>query len=91
MRQPGLSIDWTKHIKDDEAKRSFEQSIRGSTVALSRLRDLIRERLKIITSMETRISDYDTPSWSAKQAHRNGQRSALAELEQLLSFLDLKE
>lgn len=91
MRSPGLAIDWTKHVSDPEKKSDLEKTIRHSTVALSRLREILSERLKMIASMETRLDEYNSASWSHKQAHRNGQCSALKDIHQLLSFLDHKE
>lgn len=81
-----LSVEWFKGV-DPSKRDTFEQAIRNSTVAMSRLYELVDEWEKEIDSAEAKIDDYDNPSWSHKQAHRNGDRSRLRKLRDLLSFL----
>ena len=80
-----LPIEWTKHIKDAVKKEEFEKTIRASQTIVSRLIELLDEQISGLDKQETSISDYETPSWSEKQAHRNGQRSTLRRLKDLLS------
>lgn len=82
-----LSVDWTKHCKDAEAKANFEQLVRNSTQVLSRLQSIIKERQTNLSSEENSSTDFDSPSWAYKQAFRNGKRATLNDLDQLLSFL----
>lgn len=84
MRQ--LSLEWTKGC-DPQKKEQLEISIRNSTTALGRLYEIIAEREAELTRAECQVSDYDTPNWAVRQAHRNGERSQLRKLRDLLSFL----
>ena len=86
-RNKGLPLDWVKHLPKDE-QESFAQIVKNSTTALSRLKDILDEQLRDLAHKETKISEYDSPAWSSKQAHRNGQFAAIKKLRDLLSFLD---
>lgn len=81
-----LSLEWTKGISP-EKKADFEAAVRNSVTALGRLYDLCDEWEAELNSKETKISDYDTPNWAVRQAHRNGDRSRIRKLRELLSFL----
>lgn len=79
-----LSVLWTKHLQEPKAKEDFEALLRNSTTIAQRLRQLIEEFETECQSKETSLSEYDTPSWSYKQAHMNGQRSAYTRIKNLL-------
>jgi hypothetical protein len=81
-----LSVEWTKGL-DQKAKESLEQTIRNSTTALTRLLEIVEEREAELTRKECSVDDYDTPNWAVRQAHRNGERSQLRKLKDLLSFM----
>lgn len=89
MRQ--LSVEWFKGVPT-ERRETFEQAIRNSTTALGRLYDLLDEWEKDLDRSETTITDFDSPNWALRQAYRNGDRSRIRKLRDLLSFLkgDLK-
>lgn len=86
-RNKNLPLTWVKHLPKDE-QESFSQIVKNSTTVLSRLKDILDEQLRDLASKETKISEYDSPAWSSKQAHRNGQFAAIKQLRDLLSFLD---
>lgn len=83
----GLAVDWTKHLKDPEARKALEDSIRHSTVALGRLKAVIKEKIAVLHRAETSSEDYNNPGWAYRQADRNGRKAALKDLNDLLSFL----
>jgi hypothetical protein len=83
----GLPLEWTKGIHDPKKKEAFEATIRNSHVVLERLYDILVEREGELTSSECTVSDYDTPNWDVRQAHRNGERSQIRKLKDLLSFM----
>lgn len=85
MRQ--LSVEWFKGVPEDRRK-DFETALRNSTLALGRLYDLLGEWEEELDRAEIKITDYDTPNWSEKAAHRNGDRSRIRKLRDLLSFLN---
>jgi hypothetical protein len=73
-----------------ERKEGFEQAIRNSHFVLKQLYHIVDQWEEQLNAAESKITDYDTPSWEAKQAHRNGDRSRLRKLRDLLSFLKEK-
>jgi hypothetical protein len=80
-----MLLDWTRHLKNDEEKKSFEAALRNSHL-LNRLRDLLSEREKALTSKELSTQIYDSPSWPYLQAHINGKKEELLYLHKLLNF-----
>jgi hypothetical protein len=81
-----LSLEWTKGL-DQKAKESLEFTIRNSATALGRLFEILDQREEELTRQECNLKDYDTPNWEVRQAHRNGERSQIRKLKDLLSFL----
>jgi hypothetical protein len=82
-----LHVDWTKHLRDPEAKANFEQLVRNSVQVLSRLRDILKERQDTLEAAELSVSDLETPSWALKQSNRLGKKAAYRDTDQLTSFL----
>lgn len=82
-----LSTVWTKHLRSKEDKDNFELILRNSTQILTRLRDIIAEREKELEAQETKLSDYETPGWAYKEAHRLGRKAELRSLKELLDFI----
>lgn len=82
-----LPLPWVRHLRDQESKDKFEQSVRASVTALSRLYDLLEETEGSITKQETTIDDFASTDWAFKQAFRNGQKAQIKELKQLLQFI----
>lgn len=82
-----LSLEWFKGIPP-EKKDGFEELIRNSTTALGQLVHIVDAWEQELDRAALSTEDYDSPSWAAKQAHRNGDRSRLRKLRDLLSFLN---
>ena len=82
----GLPTPWVRHLKDPDHKLKFEQAVRASVTALSRLHDLLEETERDILNQETTTDDF-TSDWAFKQAFRNGRKAQIKELKQLLSFI----
>jgi len=81
-----LSVEWFTGVPADNKER-FEETLRNSGTIVRQLLLLIDKWEEELDAAESKTSDYDNPSWSAKQAHRNGDRSRLRKLRDLLSFL----
>lgn len=81
---------WTTHLKDPEEIKRFRQHIHNSKGVLDRLTTLMKNNEEALSSAETDPSSYESPSWAALQAHRNGYRQCLKELYKLTN-LDPKE
>jgi hypothetical protein len=82
----GISLQWVRHLRDQDSKDKLEQAIRGSVTALSRLLDLLEEQEQALNNQEASTSDFEDPNWSHKQAFRNGQKNQLKEIKKLLAF-----
>lgn len=87
QRNKGLPLEWVKHLPKNE-QESFAQIVKNSTTVLSRLKDILDERLRDLSNKEVKLTEYDSPAWSSKQAHRNGQFAAIKQLRDLLSFME---
>lgn len=81
-----LSNLWVKHLRSPEDIEALNKAILGSTVLRNRLSEIIKEKLQALDNAECSVSDYDNPSWSHKQAHRNGQKASLVEVLKLIDL-----
>ena len=74
---------WTSHLKTQEEKDRFKQTIMSSSAILTRINELLD--MKIKAAEKERISDkaYGQPSWAFKQADTNGVIRTLKEIKQL--------
>jgi len=81
---------WTKHIKDPEEKKRFENQVLGAKSVLERLQELVLEDEATLYRAEIDTSTYDKPNWDYRQAHRNGFRSCLFKYAKLID-LDQQE
>ena len=72
-----------RHARD-YCKGNYEQA----TSEVNRAKQVLESVLSLagerIEAMDFGVSDYDSPSWSAKQAHQNGKKEMLRQLEALL-------
>ena len=81
-----LATVWTSHIKDSEKKKGFEETVRNSTVALGRLKEILIEEDKALSNASLKSPNGD-PSWAFTQAHISGERNRIKKLLDLLSFM----
>lgn len=77
---------WLKGSKTPEEREQIKKMVLGSTNLLDKLRE-------ILYNMEegkrgSVLLDYDTPSWSHKQAHLNGE---LAMIKKVIDLVTIKE
>lgn len=82
---------WTKNLKTPEEKERFENSLKGSRLVLERLAQMLDEEEADIDRSEMNLDTYSTPNWAEKQAHKNGQRSMLRKIKNLISLDQQKE
>lgn len=73
-------------LNDPQAKDDLEKTLRNSTVAFTALLNLLENRKRQLDTSEIK-ENYDTASWSHKQAHRNGRRQELQDTIDLLQFI----
>jgi hypothetical protein len=84
----GLPIEWTKNLKSKSDKEDFEKTLRNSTVAMFRLKEILESWDNGLNSKELREDTYADASWAFKQAHRNGERATIKKLLDLLSYME---
>lgn len=83
----GLPAPWVRHLKDQESREKFEQSVRASVTALSRLYDLLGEQERDLLAQETSVDDFLNSDWAFKQAFRNGRKAQIREMKALLEAI----
>jgi hypothetical protein len=81
-----LATIWTRNVPN-EKKESYEQVIRSSSIALERLYEICEEWEEELTRAETKLDDFSGANWALRQAFRNGDRSRIRRVKELLSFL----
>lgn len=81
---------WTHHLKDPEEKKRFRSYIYNSKGVVDRLLEMVNQREEEINAKEMDEESYDSPSWAALQADRNGRRRELRWMKQLIT-LDQKD
>lgn len=77
---------WTSHLKTEDEKKRFENSITGSRVVFDRLLSIIDEEEKAIEQSEMDSKAYDNPAWAYKQAFKNGAKAAYRSLKKLVDL-----
>jgi hypothetical protein len=82
--------NWTNNLKSDEEKVRFRKYMYSSRGVLDRLLEMTKEMDQSLTNQEIDPDVYDSPSWAARQAHTNGYRSCLRNIQKLLT-LDQKD
>jgi hypothetical protein len=79
---------WTSNLKDQSEIDRAKQSIKNSKFALDRQTQIINSWIDEINSVELNPAIYDKQSWSALQAHYNGEKRAY---NKILRLIDLNQ
>lgn len=77
---------WTKHLKSEEDKERFRNSVLGSKYVLERLADILVGMEKEQDAIERNPQLYDLPNWDYRQAHLNGFRQCLNKINLLINL-----
>lgn len=85
-RNSKLKTAWIAGIKDPSERESFSSQVLSSQKVLDKLRQIVYN--KVLDGERVSVGDYDNPSWSHKQADRNGYLRGLREVIELLTFGD---
>ena len=81
---PRLKLEWLKDLKTDKEREEFKQYVLSSQKVLDKLREIVYNMS--INEEKVKTIDYDSPSWSHKQAHLNGKQEVYRTLLDLLTF-----
>ena len=83
-----MKTAWTQHLDTEEDKNRFRSSVRSSKDVLDRQKAIVQSLIEEIDSVELNPSIYDKSSWSALQAHYNGEKRAY---KKILTLIDLDQ
>jgi len=86
-----MKTAWTQHLKTQEEKDRFHNSVIGSRLVLERLATILTEKEKGAERVIQSLSSYDSPSWSFKAADNNGYSRAIAEIKSLINLDQQKD
>lgn len=81
-----LPLIWTADQKDAKAKDHAATAIRSSTIALTRLKAILSQRLKSLDDTEVSLEMFNS-DWSHRQACIVGQKRELRETLKLLDWV----
>lgn len=77
---------WHKHLKTDEEKTKFKNSVLGSKIVLRRLLEITKEIEDDLDRTESNTKIYDMPNWDYRQADMNGFRRALKTVNKIIDL-----
>jgi hypothetical protein len=80
-RPANVASEWYVGTPDSE-KEELKQYLLNSSRLFTLLKNMIQKRYD--AEVGVKDTDYDSPSWSHKQAHVNGRLAALEEIYKLL-------
>jgi hypothetical protein len=81
-----LKTAWISDLRDPSEKEIFTQQVLASKKVLDKLHKIVYN--KVLDGEKVSVVDYDSPSWSHKQADQNGYLRGLREVLELLNFGD---
>lgn len=74
-------------VQAADGKMNIDEVLKGNPFLIETLLKIIDQLENEEARQELTQSDYESPSWSHKQADRNGARRAYAKLRGLFSYL----
>lgn len=82
------STEWTQGLTPDQ-QENIKKLLKtaGGNPLFRRFMDILVTWEDTLDRAEYSTSDYDTPAWSHKQAHRNGDRARIQRVKNLFSFI----
>lgn len=81
-----MITQWTAHCKTPEEKEQFQESVKRAKWILDHLKVLIDGNLASNEAAEISPKAYDNTNWPYRQAHVNGYKQALRDLNKLLTI-----
>lgn len=82
-QQTRIKVQWFQDLSSKE-KEDFTNTLLSSEKVLDKLRKIVYNMC--INEEKVKTIDYDSPSWSHKQAHMNGKLEAYRTVLDLLTF-----
>lgn len=82
--QKKISQKWLSSAKTDAERDEIRNLVKNSELVLDKLREMLYNMQDELR--DTVLRDYDTPSWSHKQAHLNGEIDMLRKLIDIVTI-----
>lgn len=79
---------WLTGLKDQD-RDEMKKLVINNTILLDKLKEMLYNMQE--GKRGTVVLDYDTPSWSHKQAHLNGELAALKKVQELLTVVERED
>jgi len=77
---------WTKHLKTEEEKQTFKNTVLGSKTALNRLSQLLDEELESTKYSQLDPNNYGSTNWPYLQADKIGYARALETVKKIINL-----
>lgn len=77
---------WTSNLKTEDEKERFKRSLLASRSVFDRLREIIEDKERAITSIETGVDIYTQPGWEAFLVHYNSEKGVYKWLKELINL-----
>lgn len=84
-----VNTAWTKQTKTAQEKKEIEQLVLNSEKVLDKLKEILYNIQ--VRKSDTVLTDYDTPSWSHKQAHLNGEQAMLQKILEIVTITERED
>lgn len=88
MRGEGISILWTKNLKEKHEKEEFTALIKTSRRQLDRINEIIEEKEKEIISAMKKDENFVYGAWAEHHAMLIGELKGLSFIKELLGEQD---
>jgi hypothetical protein len=78
--------EWHQHLKTEEEKARFKNSVLGSKVVLDRLDEILLKIKDDTERLERNTDTYSIPNWDYRQAHVNGFMDCLHKVRKIINL-----
>ena len=83
---------WSQHLaQDSEAKKKFEDMVKGSKLLTDRLQEILDQLEKALEHEELSDKTFDTPNWDYKIARNLGRKETIRRIKFILDVNPPKE
>lgn len=81
-----VNLAWVSDIKDPKKKKEFEDYLRNASLITDKLLKILDDQERSLESIENNIEQFDSPSWSSRQAWINGRKAQIRVIRSLFNY-----
>lgn len=81
-----MKIRWTQHIRNEDEKQRFNNTVWSAKVVLDRALDILKEEENAMERTELSLDTFEKPNWAERQAYMNGYKKALRIAQDILNL-----